>query len=341
MIKKCIKVPFVEEVTGKPGAQVLFVEQSTSSLDTTVQAAVDGLYCLGNAQLVKNTFLGLFRSMLAGVMRDGKPRKIADFIRAYPVFTGAVDLDKGFDPKENGVYLAVELLNEMKLDISGWSFEDVTEGRKAITIESVKGIDFGVVDPTKNVEINGRGLSGSHKVELQLEGGEVIAVAPEYVSGDIARMDIAKEALAQFMDPANDGKALAITVRGNFAKATKTVTLSITGPAPLKFTKIVSTATGNENEWKIMRDTLKITIAGDDDTVTAVIRMEKPNGVARELEYVDGNTFTREADGTYSLHIEDNTSPDPDGVWESGYPIYLVARRGDGAEAKQLLTAVK
>ena len=335
MIKKCIKVPFVEEVTGKPGAMVRFVEQSTSSLDTTVQAAVDGLYCLGNAQLVKNTFLGLFRSMVAGVMRDGKPRKIADFIRAYPVFTGAVDLDKGFDPKENGVYLAVELLNEMKLDISSWSFEDVTEGRKAITIESVKGSEIGVVDPTQNIEINGRGLSGSHKVELQLEGGEVIAVAPEYVSGDIARMDIAAAALAPFADPANDGKALTITVRGNFAKATKTVTLSITGPAPLSITKVKSTATGQDGEWKLFKDTTIITGTCFDENVTAFVRMIKTDGEPVDLPLEDGNEVIHNADGTLSLVTKANTSPMPDGGW-TGRPTYIVVKRGDEEAVKQV-----
>lgn len=340
MIKKCIKVPFVEEVTGKPGAQVLFVEQSTSSLDTTVQAAVDGLYCLGNAQLVKNTFLGLFRSMLAGVMRDGKPRKIADFIRAYPVFTGAVDLDKGFDPKENGVYLAVELLNEMKLDISSWSFEDVTEGRKAITIESVKGIDFGVVDPTKSVEINGRGLSGSHKVELQLEGGEVIAVDPEYVSGDIARMDIAAAAFEQFADKENDGKALTITVRGNFAKQSKTVTLLMEGPAPFTLKKVTSTATGRENEAKLFIDDLIIDGSGYDASTTATVHMDMPNGKSLEIDMIDGNTLTLLSPNSLKLHLAENTSTEPDGTWKMGYPTCVVVRKGDGTELTKAITVV-
>ena len=336
MLKKCIKVPFVEEVTGKPGAMVLFVEQSTSSLDTTVQAAVDGLYCLGNAQLVKNTFLGLFRSMLAGVMRDGKPRKIADFIRAYPVFTGAVDLDKGFDPKENGVYLAVELLNEMKLDISSWSFEDVTEGRKAITIESVKGIDFGVVDPTQSIEINGRGLSGSHKVELQLEGGEVIAVAPEYVSGDIARMDIAKEALAQFADAANDGKALTITVRGNFAKATKSVTLSYKG---LSIRRVTSTKLGEDDKWKMFKDDLIVDIGGADEDTEIYLGLDRGASGVTKIEYDDRNTLTRLEDGTYKLHTECNATPQPDGAWVA-HPVYLYAKRGE-EEVKKQITLVE
>ena len=225
MIKKCIKIPFNEEITGKPGASVRFIEQHTVPLDTTVRDACDGLFVIGQQQLVKNNFLGLFKSMADGVRRDGKPRKIADFLRVYPVFTGAVDLDRGFDPAENSVYLDAELLKEMKLDISGWSLEDATEGRKPIAIESVKGAEIGVVSAAHDTQINGRGLAGTHRVELRLEDGEAQSVDPAHVTGDVSRMDIARAALAALNRPENDGKRLTIIVRGNFANASRTVTL--------------------------------------------------------------------------------------------------------------------
>ena len=99
MIMKCIKVPFNEEITGKAGASVQFVEKTTIPLDTTVKDAIDSLHVMGQPQLVKNNFLGLMKSIAEGVQRDGKPRKIADFLRVYPVFTGAVDLQAGVKNK--------------------------------------------------------------------------------------------------------------------------------------------------------------------------------------------------------------------------------------------------
>ena len=221
MIMKCIKVPFNEEITGKAGASVQFVEKTTIPLDTTVKDAIDSLHVMGQPQLVKNNFLGLMKSIAEGVQRDGKPRKIADFLRVYPVLTGPVDLDKGFDPNVNGLVLGVELLKEMKLDTSDWTFEDVTDGRKPIRIESVKGSELGVVDGAHDMELNGRGMSAKHRVELQLEGGEVQHVMGAHVNGEISRMDIAKAALEALNKPENDGKALTITVRGNFAKASR------------------------------------------------------------------------------------------------------------------------
>ena len=246
MTKKCIKIPFVEEITGKPGASVRFVDQHTVPLDTTVQAACEGLFVIGQPQLVKNNFLGLFKSMADGVQRDGKPRKLADFIRVFPVFTGAVDLDRGFDPKTNDIRLGAELLNEMKLDVSKWSFEDVTEGRKPIRIESVTGSGRDLVDAEHDVAINGHGLAETHAVELRLEGGEAQRVDPAHVSGEISRMDVDKVALASLNSPENDGKALTITVRGNFAKASKTVTFRYAEPVDPTAPRILNVRDGSD-----------------------------------------------------------------------------------------------
>lgn len=343
MIKKCIKIPFNEEITGKSGASVRFVDQRTVPLDTTVQAAVDGLFVIGQPQLVKNNFLGLFKSMAAGVQRDAKPRKIADFLRVYPVFTGAVDLDKGYDPKENGVYLAAELLNEMKLDISGWSFEDVTEGRKSIAIESITGSDIGVVDPTMGIELNGRGLSGTHAVELQLEGGEVVKVDPAHISGDVSRMDIAAEALAPFKKAFNDGKALTITVRGNFAKATKTATLKYAVEPGPHIESLKSRATRGEGEWRVFADVFDITGYGFDPDTTATLRLVK-RATGQEAAKVNSqtsgyNVLKRESDEKLVFTIDRNSSDEPDGSWldDVTYDAELVLTNAKGTTRLTLM----
>ena len=136
MKKQYIKNPIPAEISEDGGASILFVNKQTVPLDGAIKEAVDGNYCTGQATLIRNFFFGLMLSMADGVRRDGHARQIANFLTVYPVFKGEVDLDRGYDPAKNKVMIRARLLNEMDLDITDWSFEDVTPGKRSFRLTS-------------------------------------------------------------------------------------------------------------------------------------------------------------------------------------------------------------
>ena len=136
MKKQYIKVPIPEAISEEGGASILFVNKQTVPLDGAVKEALAGNYCTGQATLIRNFFFGLMQSMADGVRRDGRARQIANFLTVYPVFKGEIDMDRGYDPEVNGVMIRARLLNEMDIDITDWSFEDVTEGKRSFKLTS-------------------------------------------------------------------------------------------------------------------------------------------------------------------------------------------------------------
>ena len=164
MNKNYVKVEIPTEVYEDGGCHPVFRDKETVALDAAIADAVDGQYALGNKLLVRQTFFGLMQSMADGVRRDGHARQIGDFITVYPVFKGPVDPDRGFDPAVNKVMIRARLLNEMELDITDWTFVDVTPGKRAFTLTRITSGDDG-----KTVVFTVRGNFSSAKISATLK----------------------------------------------------------------------------------------------------------------------------------------------------------------------------
>ena len=239
MKKQYIKVPIPVEISEDGGASVLFVNKQTVPLDGAITEALAGNYCTGQATLIRNFFFGLMQSMADGVRRDGHARQIANFLTVYPVFKGEIDLDRGYDPEVNGVMIRARLLNEMDLDITDWSFEDVTDGKRSFKLDSVKaGPVMGVYQLGETGNLNGKDLPSTEagetlRVHWAVEGTDKSGDIPaEKISSDVSRIDIAADALAEIATAEYDGKTVVFTVRGNFSSAKISATLKYDLPDP-------------------------------------------------------------------------------------------------------------
>ena len=183
MKKQYIKNPIPEAISEDGGASIVFVNKQTVPLDGAITEALAGNYCTGQKTLIRNFFFGLMQSMADGVRRDGHARQIANFLTVYPVFKGEIDLDRGYDPNVNGVMIRARLLNEMDLDITDWSFEDVTPGKRSFTLTSCStGEVIGEYRVGEIGHINGKELPSTLmgeeiRVHWEVEGTEM--------SGDI------------------------------------------------------------------------------------------------------------------------------------------------------------
>ena len=223
---KYIKHPIPEEISDKGGASVQLVQKQTIPLDGAIDAAIEAHYAIGQKEFIRNGVIGAMQSMAAGVRRDGRPRSIEGFLTVYPVFKGLIDLEKGFDPAVNKVQIKARLLNELELDISNWSFEDVTPGKKSFTLNTIKaGPALGVYQIGEVGNLNGGDLPSTNKgeelrVHWEVEGTDKSGDIPAAkLSSDVSRIDIAADTLAELDDEAYDGKRIAFTVRGNYSSA--------------------------------------------------------------------------------------------------------------------------
>ena len=241
MKKQYIKVPIPEAISEDGGASILFVNKQTVPLDGAVKEALAGNYCTGQATLIRNFFFGIMQSMADGVRRDGHPRQIANFLTVYPVFKGEVDLDRGYDPAVNGVMIRARLLNEMDLDITDWSFEDVTEGKRSFKLTSCStGEADGEYRLGELGHLNGKDLPSTAageelRVHWEIEGTDRSGDIPAAkLSSEIDRIDIAADALDELKDAEYDGKTAVFTVRGNFSSAKISATLRYVAPEPLR-----------------------------------------------------------------------------------------------------------
>ena len=232
---KIIKRPIPAEICEDGGASVVIVDKETVDLETSIDEAKDVLIVVGDKLLVKGMFVGLFKSMVNGIGRDGNARQLGDFITLYPVPTGEFDLDKGWRPGVNGVRIRARLMNELELDISNWEFEDVTPGREAFTLASVEcGCrQLGVVDFVHPVWINGKPLPGTDDIRIDwaVEGTDRHGtIAAAKLTSTASRATIAADALAELASEEYDGKTVVFTVRGNFASAKIPATLKYAAP---------------------------------------------------------------------------------------------------------------
>ena len=122
------------------------------------------MYVIADEQLVKDQFMGLFKSMIEGLSRDGHARQIGDFLTIFPVVKGEFDLDKGWDKSVNEVRVYARLLNELTLDITDWVFNDVTPGLAPFKLHSVSSgsegstvtIDKAALTALESLEANGK-----------------------------------------------------------------------------------------------------------------------------------------------------------------------------------------
>ena len=226
MTKKYRKIEISPELSEEGGATAVFVDKETTPLDGAIDDAIAGNYAIGNKALIRNTFFGLMLSMADGVRRDGRPRQVAGLITVYPVFKGPVDLEKGFDPDVNNVMIRARLLKEIDLDITKWTFEDVTPGKRAFRLTTVKaGLNDGEVVVGESVEINGKDVPNKDAGEpvsvswALTDGSKSGEVAAEKISGNISRIDLAEGALTGLTAEDDEGKEIEFTVRGNFSNA--------------------------------------------------------------------------------------------------------------------------
>jgi len=258
-----IKKPIPEEIYEGGGASVQIVNKETVELETSVDEAKDALIVVGDKLLIKGMFVGLFKSMIKGIERDGNARQLGDFITLYPVPTGEFDLDKGWQEGVNEVRIRARLMNEMEIDISKWEFEDSTPGRQSFKLESVKGgsVD-GVIESNKAVEMNGRNLplTADIRVDWALEDGSASGtIAAAKVTSTVTRVDIAADAMSAIVTQANDGKTIVFTVRGNYANAKISAVLKYVAPVA---TPHFTSATGAGQSAGTVAPGAQVTITG-------------------------------------------------------------------------------
>ena len=246
---KVIKKLIPEEICEDGGASVIIVDKETVDLETSIDEAKDVLIVVGDKLLVKGIFVGLFRSMIKGIERDGNARQLGDFITLYPVPTGEFDLDKGWQSGVNGVRIRARLMNELELDVSNWEFEDVTPGRQAFTLGSVECGDrqLGVVDFVHPVWINGKPLPRTDEIRVDwaVEGTDRHGtIAADKVTSTASRATLAADALAELASEEYDGKTIVFTVRGNFSSAKISATLKYAPPPAPTLTGVKGAESG-------------------------------------------------------------------------------------------------
>ena len=323
MRKQYIKVPIPEAISEDGGASILFVNKQTVPLDGAITEALAGNYCTGQATLIRNFFFGIMQSMADGVRRDGHARQIANFLTVYPVFKGEIDLERGYDPEVNGVMIRARLLNEMDLDITDWTFEDVTEGKRPFKLDSVKAgpvIGEYVVGEIGNV--NGKDLPSTEagetlRVHWAVEGTDKSGDIPAAkLSSDVGRADIAADALAAIASEEYDGKTIVFTVRGNFSSAKISATLKY-GPAAPTLEAVYPLSGDGDDEYKDVISNGEASVLHGANLDGASVRFtyrdmdegEKSFDVpASELAFEDGLVKVSEAfwDGEWFDHADNS-----------------------------------
>lgn len=283
MTKKYIKNPIPGEISEQGGATAIFVDKETVPLETSIREALQGNYATGQETLIKNLFMGVMQSMIAGVVRDGHPRTLAGLITVYLVVKGEFDLEKGWDDEVNSIRVRARLLNELDIDITGWVFEDVTPGKRSFSITTVKAGDVkGEYVIGKPGEINGdrfpnTQLGETIRVDWAVEGTDRAGTLDaELVASDATRIDIDESAFAELKTPECDGKTLTFTVRGNFSNRKKSAVIRYAAP-------------------EVRIDSAYAEFDGDDEVVTG--RLTGAN-----LKMLDGDTlgYAIDAGGTHT-----------------------------------------
>jgi len=235
-----------ESFSEEGGAYIQIVNKQTTGLSASIEEARAALHVVGSAELIEGYFVGIMKSVFEGIRDDGHPRTVGD-ISFYPVCGGKFDLDKGWDPAVNDVRIKARLLNGVTLDVTDWTFRDVTEGRVAFSIDTISdGTTEGRVSTQSNVDVNCRNLPAKEKISVSwVCGTKSVAVASDKFTADISRVTIDKSAFAS-LTAEDDGKDITVILKGCYNKATKTAVVKYV-PAPT-ITKIETDDLGGLNK---------------------------------------------------------------------------------------------
>lgn len=304
----------------------------TLGTDITIKEAIEKNFIANQKEdLVASTVIGVLKSMIAGVQSDGNARAIDGVISFTPYMTGGFAGKKSaFDPAKNSIIVRARLMKELKINNNLFSLTNATDG-VVVKLANVCSAttDEGFVRIFEEIYLTGENLNDA---EINFTYGDV--------SGRLTKkLNTSNTVVCQWpseiLEPI-DGKEIIFTLtsRGGDDEGElqtvdrKAVVLASTGPKPLRITKVTSTATGNENEWKLFKDDTIIEGSGFDAATTATIRMVKVSDLT-EVDLDERNTVTLLEDGSLKLHMEANTTPKPDGAWTQGYPTFVVVKRGD------------
>jgi len=220
-----------EAISEDGGAFIQMVNKNTIGLKSSISEAKSALYVVGADSMIEGYFGGTMRSVFEGIREDGHPRTVGD-VTFYPVCGGTFDLDKGWDPAVNDVRIKARLLNGVTLDVTDWTFRDVTEGRVSFTVDTISnGTTKGLVSTDKDAELNGKDFPAKEKLSVfwscGTKGGEVPS---DKFTANVARITIDKSVFAS-LTAAEDGKDITFVVKGCYNKATKSGILKYVAPA--------------------------------------------------------------------------------------------------------------
>jgi len=191
------------------------------------------------------------------------------------------------------VRIKARLFNGITLDITNWTFRDVTPGRVSFSIDTVSdGTTAGVVKSTADVQINGRNFPAKEELTITwVCGTKSGTVAADKFTANVSRITIDKSAFSS-LTAEDDGLAVEFTVKGCFNKVTKSATYANMGPRILGVQQDALAA----GHLKLLGG--KVTITGRS--------IQRPSpGDTVKIEVYNGTTLDAVMDTTST--IEDNT----------------------------------
>ena len=169
--------PISENFNENGGYRGHFIKQKQLDTKAVLEEAIAMNYVPAYApSQVKGCAIGLLESMIAGVARDGNPRRVDGFFKVTPVLKGRFDtVDSSFDKKANSVVAHIQLLRELKpVDVRNWSFVNATQSADTptgpaptITGAGTRGDDPGEVNVAgATLEVTGENLESATRIEL-------------------------------------------------------------------------------------------------------------------------------------------------------------------------------
>ena len=214
--------PISENFNENGGYRGHFIKQKQLDTKAVLEEAIAMNYVPAYApSQVKGCAIGLLESMIAGVARDGNPRRVDGFFKVTPVLKGRFDkVDSSFDKKANSVVAHIQLLRELKpVDVRNWSFVNATQSADAptgpqpkITGAGTHGDGNGMVNVSgATLDVTGENLEGATAVELLDANGDVWQTVPAtYADGKLT-------ASVDFNGKPSDTGAIRVTTAGGTA----------------------------------------------------------------------------------------------------------------------------
>lgn len=240
----------------------------------------------------------------------------------------------------NTYHINIRTSKALKVGIENfsWSREDEAALMRLESLTSPHG-NKGEVTADKDIVANGRNVffdaaKGDTATFVYVDDatGEPVELAalPSELSETYLRF-----AAIPALEGARAGSSLKLIVNahdetGALQTATQSAKL-LAAPAPTVPTirKVTSQTTGNVNEWKPFRDTTIVEGFCLDGATPVIELVSRASGaVLATIAYEDGNVLTHEGDNRLTMKIIANTTPQPDGVWESA-SNYVRVRLGD------------